>query len=373
MNLAVRARSVPRMASLSYDPFRAQARFAWQNRWTRWRLDGAQAAFHVVALLALALLLGVPAWQSRAAWGEAIGGTLRQWPMAVLFVAALAMTWQQTARLGALRTRASNDWLATQPVTRALRRRRVRDLLMGGAAAHALAGVLVLAAARADGAMFFAFLVAVAGAAGVAIPASRLVLHRRRVRAQQGSVIADRGVGRLWRWQRIACGVALRGRTLSLGAFALLAAPMDSGIGVTAVLGVAGISVALLSGAWRRSLRVLPQAHAWLAAQPLSPARLLRSTWAVPAIVLSLSVVAVGGVLLALGALPLAVAAVLALSSLGMLHFAATAAERAWPRRTGLVFLVHAMLLVGVVQSFPIAALPLWVAQMIFLLRRALR
>jgi hypothetical protein len=142
---------------------------------------------------------------------------------------------------------------------------------------------------------------------------------------------------------------------------------------VAAIVTIAGLSFALLSGAWRRSLAVLPQAQAWLAAQPLAPGRLLRATWAVPAFVLASATVAIAGVLAALGAWRLAGAVALALAGFGGLHYAATAAERARPRRAVLSFVLHAMLLLATVQSFPPAALPLWMVQMAWLLRRALR
>ena len=361
------------MAAISYDPFRAQARLAWRNRVQRWQRERGQAVFHAAALAALFALLAIPAWQSRAGWGAALASLLRQWPMALLLCATVAMTWSQVATLSALRANARREWLSALPVPPALHRRRRRDAMLRVAAWQAALGLLVLLAAKARAPLFVAFVAAVAGAMLVAVPLSRVATRRHRRRAQFGSPVADRGAGRLWRWQRVACGVALRGRTVSLGAFALLAAPMDSGLGVTAVLGVSGIALALLAGAWRRSLGVLPQAQAWLAAQPLPPPRLLRATCAVPAFVLACAIGAIAGVVLALGATRLALLFAAALIALGGLHYAATAAERARPRRIALLFLVHAMLLLGLVQSFPLAALPLWMVQMAMLMRRARR
>jgi hypothetical protein len=361
------------MAAIVFDPFRAQARLAWHNRFARWRRDGAQSAFHAGALAALALLLAVPAWQSRAAWGASLAVLLHQWPMTVLLLATLAMTWRQAAVLGALRRQAAQDWLAALPVPAALHRRRRRDAMLREAAGHALVAALLLSGARAAPALVVVFALSMAGSLLLAVPVARVAAHPRRARLAFGSPIADHGAGRLWRWQRIACGVALRGRTLSLGAFALLAPPMDSGIAVAAIVAIAGLSFALLSGAWRRSLAVLPQAQAWLAAQPLAPGRLLRATWAVPAFVLASATVAIAGVLAALGAWRLAGAVALALAGFGGLHYAATAAERARPRRAVLAFLLHAMLLLATLQSFPPAVLPLWMVQMAWLLRRALR
>ena len=361
------------MGLLVFDPFRAEARLAWGNRWVRWRRDGGQTLFHAGALAALAALLVVPLVQSRANWGASLASLLQQWPVAVWLVAVVFVTGRQAATLAAVRTHASRDWLATLPVPRALHRRRVRDAMLREALVHLGVGTLVLLSARAGASSYVAFAAAIVVSLVIAPPLSRVATHRRRLKAQAGSVIADHGAGRLWRWQRIACGVALRGRTLSLGALALLTPPMDSGIVVAAVVAVAGLMLALLSGAWRRSLAVLPQAQAWLAAQPLPSSRLLRGTWAVPAGVLACAIVAGGGVLAALGAWRLSAFAALSLFALGALHFAATAAERRHPRRATLGFLLHAMLLIATVQSFAPAALPLWVAQMVWLLRRALR
>ena len=361
------------MGLLVFDPFRTEARLAWGNRWARWRRDGGQTLFHAGALAALAALLVVPLVQSRAHWGASLATVLQQWPVAVWLVAVVFMAGRQAATFAAVRTHASRDWLATLPVPRALHRRRRRDAMLREALAHLALGGLLLLAARVGAVEYGAFAAALGVSLLFAPPLSRIATHRRRRKAQAGSVIADHGTGRLWRWQRIACGVALRGRTLSLGALALLTPPMDSGIAVAAVVAVAGLMLALLSGAWRRSLAVLPQAQAWLAAQPLSSSRLLRGTWAVPAGVLACVIVAVGGVLAALGAWQLSAFAALSLLALGALHFAATAAERHHPRRAALAFLLHAMLLLAALQSFAPAALPLWVAQIVWLLRRALR
>ena len=400
------------MATMLFDPFRAQARHARRNRCSRLRREPAQTAVHGAALLALALLLAVPAWQTRASWGGAVAGLLQQWPAMVWLVAVAAMTGSCFATWRALRATARCDWLAALPVAPSMRRRCVRDALLRQAVGFAVLGSGVLFAAQAQAkalvllglAIVAALMLAACatalsnwrdasrGGASSSIAAARGITRTQAVRtglavapdASHGergdgrretwsSVVADQGTGRLWRWQRVACGVALHGRTLAWGGLAWLAVPMGSGLGTAFVAGVAGISLALLAGAWRRSLAVLPQAQRWLAAQPLTPARLLRATWAVPAFVLTLAVAAIVGVLLILGAPGLALFAALAMSAFGMLQFAATAAQRRDPARIALAFAVHAVLLVGVLQAFPIAAAPLWVMQMILLLRRALR
>lgn len=394
------------MAATSFDPFRAQLRFAWRNRWARLRRERAQAGMHAAALLALALLLGVPVWNSRAGWGAAIEASLQQWPTAIWLAAVALMTWRFTATWLARRAAARHDWLAALPVARPLRRRRVRDAVLLQAGAFAAFGAMLLSASGGDARThaFLAFAIATslllawplswwrarsgAGDAAKRLaplltgpadrpaePASRTQAAAASARSRQtwSSVIADHGAGRLWRWQRLACGVALHGRTLAWGALAWLAVPMGGGVGALLVVGGAGISLALLTGAWRRSLAVIPQAQRWLEAQPIASARMLRATWAVPTLVLAVAIAAVAGVLIALGTSSLAAFAALALFAFGALQFAAAAAERRRPARIALTFVVHAALLVGVLQAFPIAALPLWMVQMTLLLRRALR
>jgi hypothetical protein len=406
------------MAAIPFDPFRTQARFAWRNRWARLRRDRVQAAVHAAALFALALLLGVPAWNARAGWGGAVADLLRQWPTAVWLVAVSVMASSFAARWRALHAAARHDWLAALPVAASRRRRRVQDALLLQAAGFAAIGSVLLLAAHAGALHFATFLFAIATALSLAWPlawwrerrvavagagdassraadrsggtAGALVdsalqvrdaaaatdlrpVPSMRARETWSSVVADRGTGRLWRWQRLACGVALHGRTLAWGALAWLTVPMGGGFGAALVAGVAGISLAWLAGAWRRCLAVIPQAQRWLATQPMRPAQLLRAASGVPAVVLALAIAAVAGVPLALGVPALAAFAALALFAFGALQFAATAAERRRPARIALAFLVHAALLVGVLQAFPIAALPLWMVQMIMLLRRALR
>lgn len=393
------------MAVTSFDPFRAQLRYAWRNRWARLCRERAQSGMHAAALLALVLLLGVPAWNSRAGWGAAIDSALQQWPTAIWLAAVALMTGRFTATWLARRAAARHDWLAALPVARSLRRRRVRDAVLLQAGVFAVFGAMLLSASDGEARTHAFFAIAIAtslllawplswwrarSAAGDAAkaavpfrpdtadtpvdPASRSQA-RASSRSHQtwSSVIADRGAGRLWRWQRLACGVALHGRTLAWGALAWLAVPMSGGVGALVVVGGVGISVALLAGAWRRSLAVIPQAQRWLEAQPIASERLLRAIWAVPALVLAVAIAAVACVLIALGTPALAAFAALALFAFGALQFAATAAERRRPARIALTFVVHVALLVGMLQAFPIAALPLWVVQMTLLLRRALR
>lgn len=391
MNLAARARSVPAMTGL--DPFRAQSRLAWRNRLARWRREGAQTGVHAAALGGLAVLLGVPAWQARATWGGAIADALRQWPGATLAAATLVMATSFAATLRGLRTSARGDWLAALPVAPRLRSRRLRDAAMREASGFAALGTMLLVAAHASMPAFASFALALAAAMSLAWLAtrSRFPMHAHSPAVHliergvfgspkqelhgrfSASLVIDRGAGRLWRWQKLACGVALRGRTLAWGGLAWLAVPMGSGLGTVMTVGVAGLLLALMTGAWRRTLGVLPQAQAWLAPQPLAPARLLSGTAAVPMLVLAIAVASASGVLFALGTSALALFAALGMIASGVLQFGAVAAERAHPKRAPLVFLVHAVLLLGVLQAFPVAAMPLWAMQVTMLLRQALR
>jgi hypothetical protein len=134
-----------------------------------------------------------------------------------------------------------------------------------------------------------------------------------------------------------------------------------------------GWIAAALGGAWRRVLAVLPQAQAWLGAQPLPGARLLLGTVGVPLLLVFVAAGLIGIALRVLGAPALALGVGVALPALATLHYACVAAERHRPGRIGLSLAVHLALLLGLIQAQPPLALVCWPAQVVWLLRRAIR
>jgi hypothetical protein len=75
----------------------------------------------------------------------------------------------------------------------------------------------------------------------------------------------------------------------------------------------------------------------------------------------------------ALGSARLCLPILAALLLLAPLHWACTAAERRRPRRIGLQFATQMLMLAAIVQVMAVLALPLWIAQMWMLLKRAVR
>jgi hypothetical protein len=360
------------MATVSFDPFRAQQRLQWRNRIATWRADSTQSGVHAAALGALASLLAWPAWQGLQGVEPAAQLALQHWPSALALVAGFGLAWQQAGMLARTRQRDARDWLQAQPVAEALRRRRERDRRMRLALLQAGAGampLLAIDAARAASAWIVLAAVAAIVAPRLVRRPSQRGIPRTALRAR----VASRGAGRLWRWQLIETAVALRGQRVAPGLWALLLIPMGSGVPVVLAVAAAGVVLALLSTAWSRSLGVLPQAQHWLAPQPLRGAALLHATLAVPGTILALACALVAGVLFELGTPRVAVFAVFALASLGALHFAACAAERARPRRIALRFALHAALWLAALQTLPPLLIASWPLQLGWLMRDAMR
>jgi hypothetical protein len=360
------------MDAAPFDPFRAQRALLWRNRIAAWRAESAQSLWHGLALLMLLALLAPVLLRTAEALGPSLRSALVRWPLAIMLGTSIVLAWPLARRLARLRESAARDWLAALPIASTLHRRRRRDVVLGAMALQALAGTVLLLALDAGVRAHVGLLGCVLAAGLIAIPLAHRVFARRAA-AWWGSRLSDPGPGRLWRWQRIETGAALRGRALAFGLWALLLVPI--GIGPFAVLAVAaaGLLLAAMATAWRRMLDVLPQAQAWLAPQPLSGARLVRGTVLLPAALLVASASLLAVLLSTLGAPGLALITAGVTMMLGSLQFACVAAHRAQPRRIGLQWLVQVALLVAAAQAFAPLVLPLWLLQMFVLLRRAAR
>lgn len=361
------------MSSLPFDPFRAERALHWRNRVGRWRADAAQTLLHAAALLALVALLAPPLLHGIEAAGPVLHAALQRWPLALGLAAFALLALRQAGRQHALRRREAREWWLAQPIAPALRRRRAwRIATLEALLQFALAGLVLGLARVAPGVYGVCAALVLAAAAAGPLLADRIAARQSR-RERAGSRVGDAGAGRLWRWQRVETGVALRGRQLALGLWALLLVPMGSGPATVVATLAAGLLLAILATAWTRVLAVLPQAQAWLQSQPLAGWRWLAALVAVPAALLLLATSLIASALAAAGAPGLALAAVVALVAGGVLQFAVVFAWRAAPRRIALQTLLQLMLLVAVVQAFaPLAAL-LWLLQVALLLRRGVR
>jgi hypothetical protein len=361
------------MTATSFDPFRAEHALRWRNRISQWRADAGQTALHLVAFAALAALLALPLLRAATQLAEPAQQALARWPLWLCAVGVLAFAWQQARTRHALAQRDADGWWIAQPITPRVHRRRRRQAQARVALLQLAVTATLLGLLQVTWAAYPALLAIVAVASALA-PAWSRRIARRELRAEQlGSRLRDAGVGRVWRWQRIETGVALRGRALAFGFWALLLVPIGSGpVLVLVVLG-AGLTVAMLMTAWQRALAVLPQLQAWLAPQPRRGSDWLRAAIALPATILALALSLLAALLLALGTPGFALAAVAAIGAVGTLQFACVFAWRAQPHRIALQLTLQLAVLFAVVQAVAPLALPVWIAQLAWLLRRGRR
>lgn len=363
------------MSPIPFDPYRRQQRLLWQNRVARWRAAAGETAFHALGLGALAIvaLWSLSALFARTDPWRAVADALLRWPAAIGLAALLLMTWRQMQVLAVLQQQRAGDWLGLQPVPDAVHRHRRRVRQCREMVLQSAFGAFLVVASGASW-WWFAFLIVAAVAAMLLAP---LAKNRRDTQAlwniRQRSAVVDAGVGRLWRWQKVEAGFAFRGGSLAGGALILLLIPIGSSVLAVAICFIAGLVAAALGSAWNRSLGVLPAAQAWLATQPLRGSRLVTATCAVPALLLAGAASLVVFGCIALDAARFGVLAAAALVALGILQFACAAAERARPRRSGIVFALHLTLLIGMLQALPTAAPLLWLVQIGLLLHAAVR
>lgn len=361
------------MTATSFDPFRTERALRWRNRLAQWREQSRQTALHGVALVMLAVLVWPLGRHAIDALSAPMLTLLERWsvPMMALLVATL--TWRQARRRQDLVRLEARDWWVAQPIPASRRTMRRRAWQALEAALQFVAGIALLLLIGAP-AIAVAILAAAVLIAWVGSPwLARHLARRETRRTEIGSRLLDAGVGRLWRWQRIETGVALGGRALAFGLWALLLVPMGSGPGVVLVVLAAGLLVAILASAWSRSVGVLPQAHAWLRTQPARGRDWFAALWAVPLAILVLATAMAASVLVALGAPTLALGASVTLGAMAVLQFACNFAWRDQPGRIPLQFILHFVLLVGMVQALAPLAMPLWIAQVVWLLRRGWR
>jgi hypothetical protein len=182
----------------------------------------------------------------------------------------------------------------------------------------------------------------------------------------------DTGRGRLWRWQKIEAGAGFSPRVLARGGWILLLIPVGASAIAAGVSTVAGLCIAAGISAWRRSLDVLLQAQNWLWTQPLR-LRFWLSGVLFPAALALVAALVLGLALACLGAARVAPWIGPGVFAVALLQIACVLAERRQPQRVPMVGTIHLLLLAATAQ----VALPLlplvWLAQCLWLLRRAAR
>lgn len=355
------------------DPWQLQWRYELRNRLERWRAARAQTAFNATALallLALLALLGLRALLSSADVLSAALAARAGWIAPVL---GLVLAWRQASAAARHRQCLQRSWLAAQPVPAPVVRRRVRRAAWRDALLQLAVLALLLAPLHVPATVWLAAGAAVLVGFALGVPLSRALSGAQRGRGWWGARHRDTGRGRFWRWQWIESGAALRGRRIALAFWAWLLVPIGSGPQPVLALAVCGVLVAMLATAWQRSLAVLPQAQAWLDPQPLPAGTLLRATVVLPALFLLVAAGLLAASLLALGTAALALVAAVTVLGVGSLQYACVAATRRTPARAPLLLVLHLVLLGSVLQAALPLALPVWLAQLAWLLRRALR
>jgi hypothetical protein len=358
-----------------FDPFRAESAMRWQNRMARWRANPAETTFHAAALLALAavVLWPLPTLATKLAPTEYLHAALAQWPLAVACAVFVAMLLRQGRILANEHTLTTTHWLATQPLATRFLQRRQHHRQWREVGLQIAAIAVSLALAQADLRMLVVAVPLAVIAAFLAPRLPRVGIARAATNLRLRSAVVDPGRGRLWRWQKIETGIAFRGRSLAGGALILLLVPMGSHpLAIALTLGC-GLAVAWLLTAWRRSVAVVPAAQAWLGPLPLSAVALLRGTLTVPMLVLVAAAALLVSGFAAFGAARFGGLAALAVVALATLHFGCVAAHRSTPRRAGVAFALQVALLIGVLQALPLLVPLLWLAQLGWLGRAAVR
>jgi hypothetical protein len=98
--------------SKTFDPWRAEQRAVWRNRYARMRAAPAEPLFHALAYAAFAALLAPLLSSALADSAPAIRAGLSHRPVAACLIATAMFALQQSRSLG-LRTRARMEgWLA---------------------------------------------------------------------------------------------------------------------------------------------------------------------------------------------------------------------------------------------------------------------
>ncbi len=358
------------MRDLAYDPYRHERQLVWRNRVADWRARADEAGFHLLALLALTIVAALSLGYSWPSLMAAVQRVVATWPTAATLLSVLVLTELHAAALRRQRSLWSRHWLVAQPIKVGLQRRILQSQTMLRVLMQLLLGGGLLCAATLDIRVLaiwtsVVMLAAVLGwrSAHRAMPSTA---HTRRQ-----TVFTPRGRGSFLTWQCTEAIASLAPYRVSRLIWLLLLVPRGQWleIGLALVLVLLGIAFV----AWSRSLAVLPAAERWLLVQPLPARSLLLRAALFPALLLA--VVSTGLMLLLLvsGHAQWAPMVVMALLLPALLHFACSAAERRRPSRIGMLLMLHLTILAALLQAMPLLLLPIWLLQMFWLLRKALR
>jgi hypothetical protein len=365
------ARCLHRPMTAIINPYRLEQRLHWRNRVAQWRAQPGESAFHALAWAVLLVAAGVLLWQSWPRLIEVVDMAILRWPSALLLVAMLTLTQWQALAVQTQRQRWARHWLIAQPIAESRRRRVLIEQTLIRAGLQMLAGVVVLSGTRSAAPNVSIWIGLVLLAAALGWQGARRTARRDTAAMPRTAVWLASGPGSLLRWQISAALASLAPRSMSRLLWLLLLVPTGdwTAFMLAAVVLALGIAVA----AWSRMLAVLPAAQAWLAPQPLPPRRLLLGCVGLPLMLLLSVVVALTMLFAALGSARLSLPILAALLLLATLHWACTAAERRRPRRIGMLFTTQVLLLAAMAQAMVLLVPPMWIAQMLWLIKRAVR
>lgn len=355
------------MFATRFDPYAAQIRLVLANRWAEAQARRTELIVHALIGSAIAGLLLILLVRQREAIAALVAWGVQHHAMTLGGLMLLALVLDQRAARRMHAQRLQRDWLAAQPVSPAVRRRRRRLVSITRAAGQGMVLLLGLWLAQLGwaGVAWLAAGVLAAALLASVLPDS-LSSHLRP--SARETPFAPRGRGSFWCWQWIEAGASLAPRRLAWALLALLLVPR--GALLMAGLGLVLVALTTAATAWQRSLGVIPAAHRWIAPQPVSAWRWLRACVGMPLLLLGGVVLALVALTLALGSPSLALVLALGLIGFGTLQLAVQISERLTPRRVPWMFAMQAMLLAAVAQSLPPLALPLWLLQLIWLTRR---
>jgi len=360
--------------SKAFDPWRAEQRAVWRNRYAQVRNAPAQPLFHAFAYAVLAAFLVPWLFSELADNAPAIRAAISHKPFAACLVATAMFAWQQM-RAGTVRAVTRREgWLAAQPVTIDTWRRNARYHVAALCAMQLAVLSLLGLALRVSLQMFLgaAACAVLAGLLALAWPGGAPGSARLHRRVAPVSATASTGAGRMWRWQLQEARAVFGPRRFSSMIFVLLLIPGNSPLQVALFSVLAGLAGLLLAAAWMRSVLVLVQAQQWLQVQPVHARRLLGAWLLLPAAIGLLALLVLALALSTLGVTKFIVPASLCVFVLASLAMGCVAAERRRPWRIPLGLVVQLLLLVAVFQVFPPALAICYPAQLAWLVRRSL-
>lgn len=358
------------MNPLLPDPYALQSRLVWRNRWRAWLQQPGETAFHAAAWLALAALLGGIV----LARGPALLDLLRSalaWPEHLLGLNLLATALDQQQYRRRQRREWQQDWLAAQPLPRAQRRwRRGKTATMRWLIGS---GLLILPLLAAGAEASYAILLLASGALAALFGQALGDLDRapRTGATARQRIDAIDGPGRFWRWQAIEALATFTPRQFAWLLLGILLVPR--GGPAMALVAVALLAVTALLHAWQRMLAVIPQAQAWLQAQPLRGSDWLRLATPLPLLLLATASTLASAGAAGVGSPALLWLSAIGLPALALLQLLLQLALRAQPRQLPVQSALQLALLLACLQAFAPLAVGLWLLQMALWTRRVLR